>query len=82
MYYESETYLPLMFFTEFYIVISYKMISLCAGAFRSSAIRKKLPGYHAIAYMDAAIVHDTGLYNIVATCLQSLCYTPTQEIIS
>ena len=54
------------------IAVAYQMVPLLAGGLRGGAVEELLPRKHRLAYMDAAVVDQGGLDDLVACGLQDV----------
>ncbi len=67
---------------EKHIEIADEMVALFAGLFRSDTVAPFLPGKHRFADMDASVIDDIGLHNLITAGLQNLCQRIAQQIVA
>ncbi len=66
----------LVVLVELHVVFAHQVVALHAGAFGRLAVAEALPGQHALADVDAAVVHEVDFLNVGAVGGQQLAHRP------
>ena len=74
--------LGLVHLVEGHVAVAHEVVALDAGGFRGLALELLLPGQHGLADVDAAVVDDRGLDDLVAAGLQQAGHAVTEEVVA